>query len=454
MNPIFHLTTALGPGALAFAALSGREEVSRLFAFTLNLTGSGPEFDPDTLLGTPMTLAIDLPDGSRRHLGGECVQVACLGIREGRLHYQATLRPWLWYASRDERCRLFERRSVPEMVRQVLASYPFRTRFLLSRPYAPRLYCAQYRESDADFVMRLLESEGLWFWFEHLPGRHELVIADDLAFSQAQAPRRRIRYCGPGRGAGHPEYLDSWSSACGLGEPAPRSQASGCTASLAPGQSFQLEGHPGQATPPPQWVAAADYRFSVARCRSACLSTRIETHPGDRPFRPARQAPRPQVLGRQVAVVEQDAVVFDDGHSRLRVRFAWPDGPASGWVRSALPAGSGSRLIGQQVLVDHLDGDPDQPLVIALVNASLGARIPAPVQAPSPETASLIHRCAAGGDGVRFVGEREVIVRCNGHRIRITPDGIEVRPAPLERVRAVATDRTTHVPPAGLGERG
>nr|WP_276583799.1 type VI secretion system tip protein VgrG [Pseudomonas sp. RIT-PI-AD] len=478
------MTTALGPGSLDFAALSGREEISRLFEFVLSLNGPDPELDPERLLGTSMTLEIALPSGRRRYLNGECVDFSNLGWRHGQAAYEARLRPWLWYADRQTRSRVFERQSVPDIVRQVLAAYPFPTRFLLSRRYAPRSYCAQYRESDAQFVMRLLESEGLWFWFEHLAGRHELMIVDDVALSGPGPGHRPIRYCGPGqRSAGQAEYLDSWktggtlsttaapipdhaappcrryadavpgrpwNSACG-------GSASGCTAALAPGHLFALEGHPCATQNRRYLVLAADYRFSAVHGQARTLSTRIETHPGDRAFRPACRTPQPRVVGLQTATVIGNAVRFADGRDRLRVGFAWPgkdlENRHCGWVPLALAKrgqdDQGYPAVGEKVFIDHLDGDPDRPLITGRVgaprqDASRATAMPPANRAPTalpPPTSLYPLLAAAAADprlaqacsqSIRFLNEREIVLRCEGHCIRITPERIEVTASPLE----------------------
>ncbi|SDT97432.1 type VI secretion system Vgr family protein [Halopseudomonas salegens] len=211
MNRLINVTTALGD-RLRFSALSGHEEVSRLFDFALTLKSEDDNLSPDAMLGTSVTLEIALPGGGVRHLNGQCVHFAAVGSA-GRFYlYEAQLKPWLWYATRRTDYRIFQKMTAPDMIRQVLADYPFEVRLILSRSYRTWEYCVQYRETDANFVMRMLENEGIWFWFDHSAGEHALVLTDDIGLRNPYPGYASIPYYAPDQTYPDKDHLDRWSA--------------------------------------------------------------------------------------------------------------------------------------------------------------------------------------------------------------------------------------------------
>lgn len=211
MNRLINVTTALGD-RLHFSALSGREEISRLFDFSLTLKSEDDNLAAEAMLGTSVTLAIELPEGGVRHLNAQCVHFAAVG-RAGRFHlYEARLKPWLWYATQRTDYRIFQHMTAPDMIRQVLADYPFEVRLVLSRNYRVWEYCVQYQETDANFVMRMMESEGIWFWFDHSDGEHALVLTDDIGLRNPFPGYASIPYYAPDQTYPDRDHLDSWSA--------------------------------------------------------------------------------------------------------------------------------------------------------------------------------------------------------------------------------------------------
>ncbi|WP_178106803.1 type VI secretion system Vgr family protein, partial [Pseudomonas mangiferae] len=212
MNRVLNVTTALGPTVLRFAALSGREALSRLFDFMVTLKSEQKDLDPESMLGTPVTVEIELQGGGTRHLNGQCIHFSQVG-KQGRYYlYEAQVKPWLWYATRRSDYQIFQNLSVPDMVKKVLGAYPFQTRFMLSRSYRTWEYCVQYRETDANFVMRMLENEGIWFWFEHSAGEHVMVITDDVGLCDPFPGYATVPYYGPDFTYPDKDHLDHWTA--------------------------------------------------------------------------------------------------------------------------------------------------------------------------------------------------------------------------------------------------
>lgn len=527
MNRAFNVTTVFG-SALRFSSLRGHEEISRLFELTLLLKSEQKSFDPQAILGTPVTLEMELAGGARRHLNGQCMQFAQVGKHGRHYLYQALLKPWLWYGTRRSDYRIFQNMTAPDMVKQVLGQYPFPTRYMLTRNYRLWEYCVQYRESDANFVMRMLENEGIWFWFEHSAGEHVMVISDDIGlcnpypgyaslpftpdvaypgqdhldvwsaggalkpgqymthdynFTMPRSDLAVRRDQSPGHAHGSYEIFDYPGGYTNLSEGEAyarvrteelqsshlRGQATGFARGLAPGYLFSLEKHPDAAQNREYLIVAAHYQFTdndyEATHSSDELELRIqvETHPSNQPFRPQRLTPKPQTSGPDTATVTgpQGQEIYTDEFARVKVSFPWnrycsKDENSSCWIRVSSPwAGSnfgGIQIprIGQEVLVDYLNGDPDRPVITSrLYNAF---QMP-PWQLPGNATQSgFLTRSSLGGgyenaNALRFEdkkGEEQLWIHAEKNQdIEVEHD--ETHWVGNDRSKTIDRDETSHI---------
>ncbi|MFN7726929.1 MAG: type VI secretion system Vgr family protein [Rubrivivax sp.] len=171
------LTTAVAD-ALHFRAMTATEEVSRLFELQVTALGKTETVAADDLLGTTAAVSLDLGDDQKRWFHGV---VAAFGIdgQEGRHYrYRLYLRPWLWLLTRSANVRIFQDKTAPEIIKEVFGAYSGTFVDELSGTYLPRVYCVQYRETDFNFVSRLMEEEGIYYFFRHSEDKHELVLAD------------------------------------------------------------------------------------------------------------------------------------------------------------------------------------------------------------------------------------------------------------------------------------
>ncbi|HCU2021036.1 TPA: type VI secretion system tip protein VgrG, partial [Pseudomonas aeruginosa] len=198
---LVHVDSPLGPEVLQLQRLEGREELGRLFSHELELVSSNPALPLDALLGKPMSLALELPGGSRRHFHGivaRCSQGAGAGQFAS---YQVTLRPWLWLLTRTSDCRIFQNQKVPDIIKQVFRDLGFSDfEDALSRSYREWEYCVQYRETSFDFVSRLMEQEGIYYWFRHERNRHILVLSDAYGAHHSPAGYTSVPYYPPSLG--------------------------------------------------------------------------------------------------------------------------------------------------------------------------------------------------------------------------------------------------------------
>lgn len=165
---------------LLFESMSVSAGLGQLGEMQLHLLSEKEDIAPDKLLGQLVRVSMLLRDGSTlRHFSGHCTRFG-MGAPSGRHYgYAMTVRPWLWFLTRTSDCRIFQEMSVPDIVRQVFADHPIaKFEFKLFRSYPPWVYCVQYRESDYNFVARLLEQEGIYWYFRHDEGGHTLVLVD------------------------------------------------------------------------------------------------------------------------------------------------------------------------------------------------------------------------------------------------------------------------------------
>ena len=177
------VSTPLGPDVLLLQQFSGSEFLSRLFRFQLEmLAESSTDIAFDQILGQSVTVTLQMPDGSSRHFNGivnrfsQGQQVPSAMGSAFFTRYQAEIVPQLWLLTRKAQSRIFQQVAVPDILKQVLTGLS--VDYQLQGTYKPRDYCVQYRETDFDFASRLMEEEGIYYFFTHADGSHKMVVAD------------------------------------------------------------------------------------------------------------------------------------------------------------------------------------------------------------------------------------------------------------------------------------
>ena len=176
-NSPLAVTTPLGEDLLLLIGFRGHEAVSQLFSFRLDLLAElESEIQFDGVVGQNVTVRMSLPTGENRYFNGIVSRLSEGGRDERFVCFRAEMVPKLWLLSKNVRSRIFQNRSVPDILHEVLLGVSVTYR--LSATYYPRDYCVQYRESDFDFASRLMEEEGIFYYFEHAQGSHQLVVTD------------------------------------------------------------------------------------------------------------------------------------------------------------------------------------------------------------------------------------------------------------------------------------
>jgi type VI secretion system secreted protein VgrG len=198
---------------LLLERFSGSEGLSTLFSFELSLISQDARLELKSLIGQPASLDIELAGGDARYIHGFISRFSLQKSDGGLAYYSATLSPWLWMLSRRFDSRIFQDQTSEDILRTVFAHYGVLPTFdfRLEQPPKSHSYITQYRESDLDFVLRLLEREGLFFYFAHTKEEHRLIICDHSRNLEPLIQQPRIRY----HSASITESADSitqWSS--------------------------------------------------------------------------------------------------------------------------------------------------------------------------------------------------------------------------------------------------
>lgn len=179
------LTTPLGENRLLLAGFSGREALSEMFSFHLDLLAEGGPIDFSQIIGQNVTISVTRFDGQPRYINGIVSEFALSGHDNLFRRYQMTVVPWTWKLTRYSDCRIFHNKNVGDILAAVFSSRGLTDYTLsLSGSYSPLEYCVQYRETDFQFVSRLMEENGIFYFFTHDKDKHTMVIADSASAHQ------------------------------------------------------------------------------------------------------------------------------------------------------------------------------------------------------------------------------------------------------------------------------
>lgn len=199
--------TPLGDDALILTEIAGGEYVNDLFRFTLSMISDNRNIDPLAMIGKPVSFCVGT-DGPVRWFHGIVAHFGpSTGYRDDYRIYRAEIVPEFWFLRHRINCRIFQNKTTPDIIREVLnqaglTNYELRE----NGSYQPREYCVQYLESDLDFVTRLIEDEGMFYFHKHSESEHKLIIADTTAaYYTIAEPKMEVRAQSDNR-----DHLASW----------------------------------------------------------------------------------------------------------------------------------------------------------------------------------------------------------------------------------------------------
>src|SRR5256885_14594991 len=161
------IDTTLGADVLLLTAFTGDEGISTPYNYALDLLSEDASIDAKKLLRSPATVTVELADGSKRYIHGLIRRFAQLGKSGNELtSYRAELVPWLWFLSLSSECKIFQNLSVLDIVEKIFKAHGYNDfQIKCSKSYPKREFCVQYRETHFNFVSRLMEEEGIFYFF-------------------------------------------------------------------------------------------------------------------------------------------------------------------------------------------------------------------------------------------------------------------------------------------------
>ncbi|MBS0315772.1 MAG: type VI secretion system tip protein VgrG [Proteobacteria bacterium] len=507
------------PGmTLNFSGMTLTEELGRPFDAQLDITSDTRSGDLSKLLGCTATVTIRNSDGSKRYFNGVIVRAIYSGMAAGAYRYRLELRPSIWLLSRRRDCQIFQNKSAWDIITGVLRTEgltDFQDKRQSQSGDIQLEYCVQFEETLLDFVTRLMEKYGIYYYTTHQDGRHIITFADDpnshtsvgkaIPYRFQQGDVRQLEdyvwewsadlLLQPGKvalrdynfetpaadlttqslqPASHPhgdaemyDYPGPYGNT-GDGQKlatvrmqslaAQREIVRGTTNArgVTAGSKFTLSENPDTSQNREYLVIATTTSFALQEGRAASRGdTRLDQYvssvtaiPGDTPFRLPQITPWPRMRGPQTAKVAGEAgqEITTDKYARIKVKFPWDrtavqDENASCWIRVSQPwAGTGFGAmviprIGQEVVVDFLDGSPDRPIVTGCVYNASNTNADA---MPGNKTRSGFRTNSSPGGGgyneLRFEdkkGEEEVYLQAqydfnvkvlNNHTTKVTKD--------------------------------
>lgn len=443
--------SAVPPGALLFASLDGGETLSELFSYvvqlktpdTLNLGYVSPaaNLPLKPMVGKDLCVNIELDGGGKRHISGLVTAARVVGHEGRSVTYELRMEPWLKLLTHTSDYKAFQNKTVVDILDEVLAEYPYPVEKRLVESYPVRTWQVQYGETDFDFLQRLMQEWGIYWWFEHSEDSHTLVLADAISAHKACPDSPLVEWHQEGlkldkefihtitaneslrtgqwvlddfdftkprsllantvanpRETGHAiyehyewpgDYFDKSEGEMltrirmeAQRSPGSRVLGGGNIRTLMTGYTFTLENYP-TAEVNQEYLLMQTLLFVQDNAQHSgqdqhfTFSTRFELHPTREVFRPQRTVSKPHTKGPQSAIVTGPAgqEIWTDQYGRVKVQFGWDrygkmDENSSCWIRVSYPwAGKGFGMIqipriGQEVLVDFKNGDPDLPIIV------------------------------------------------------------------------------------------
>ena len=212
LNRMIAISTPLGGDVLLLRVFQGTEAISSGFHFTLDLLSENDAIDFSLIVGKNVTVRIACGDGTSRYWNGYISQFT-QKIRETVLTaYRAEMIPWMWFLTLRTDSRIFQNMKAPQIIEDVFIRAGFHDfEWRVEGDFRLREYCVQYQETDFAFVSRLLEDEGIFYFFEHDNGKHTLVLADQTS-AHRECPGQPTAYYAHSSGGLWPDdRMIEWS---------------------------------------------------------------------------------------------------------------------------------------------------------------------------------------------------------------------------------------------------
>lgn len=487
------IATPLGDDKLVMRKAEVHEELGRPFSIDVDLVSDDEDISLDDILGQNVTIRLETEDETR-YFNGIVTEFFQKENIDRNAAFGAVVRPWFWLLTLSENCRIFQEKTYPEIIKEVFDELGFSDyEDQLTGTYKPQDYIVQYNESDFNFTSRIMEQEGIFYYFEHINGKHTLILADDssvqpsigeVAFYEKEESQSAVKVEGiikwenfrkirtGGVSLGDFDFTTpSKNLSAVTSDPKTSSLASlkkfnypgkykekakgtsytkilmekenvhydqkyaeGNLRTLAVGSQFELIDHHRDDQNDSYLIVKSsvilkteEYVNSATDGDHELFACNLKAIPAKVVYRPQPLAVRPKITGPQTAIVvgKSGEEIWTDKYGRIKVLFHWDryanaDEKSSCWIRvSQTWAGKNWGAmqiprIGQEVLVDFIHGDPDNPIVIGSVYN--GSTMP-PYDLPANATMSGVKsRSSKGGGGFNEIrledkkGEEQIFI--------------------------------------------
>src|SRR6185369_5373564 len=198
MARVMEIVTPLGGDVLLFHSMHAREELGRVGEAQIDLLSTKSDINLDDILGKNVTVKLALGTDGTRYFNGFVTRFSQSGMLGRYYRYFAVVRPWLWFLSRTADCKIFQDMTVPDIVKAVFADHPTADfKLQLTSTYHKWTYCVQYRETDLNFVSRLLEHEGIYYYVKHSDGHNTLVLTDSYSGHSPCPGAKNVHFIAP-----------------------------------------------------------------------------------------------------------------------------------------------------------------------------------------------------------------------------------------------------------------
>ena len=437
---LISISSPLNKDELLLTSFQGGEYISRLFEFQLEVLSANVTLEPEKLVGEQVT--VTLQNNEERNFTGYVSRFSFGEIKANNLRqYKLTIVPWLWFLTKTNNQRIFQDMNTKDIVSKIFSDYGFNAFDFKATGGSTREYCVQYGESDFDFISRLLEEEGIAYYFKHDKEGHTLYLVDkqnayeycdenEVTYSkgnQSEAqisqwehhyefrkgewsindynfkePKKKLIISSKTKNNfsnvknyEHYEYPSMYDTSDGESLVSIRMEAeevaidnieatSDCTSFYAGGK-FKLTKHAAKSEKGNYIITGIYHRafdtsyFSGSEGQSE-YGNNFVCIPAVVHFRPLRTQNKPIMKGPQSAIVTGPSgeEIYIDKYGRIKVQFFWDREGTNNentscylrvvqswagdqWGSSFIPR------IGQEVIVNFLDGDPDRPLVTGTV---------------------------------------------------------------------------------------
>ena len=204
------VATPFGEDVLLLRKFHGREQISQLFAYELEMLSASDSLDPNVIVGQNVTWLMNQGEHEPRFFNGYVSRFQYVNQNDHGTVYRASIVPWLWFLTKTRDCRIFQHQHVQQIITQIFENLGFKDyKWQLSGSYESHEYCVQYRESDMEFVSRLLEEEGIFFYCVHENGKHNIVLAD-AATEYLKLSEFEVEYADPDSTGDLGDQITQW----------------------------------------------------------------------------------------------------------------------------------------------------------------------------------------------------------------------------------------------------